>query len=193
MLTKGSSKMCKHFHIPLQSGSGKILKLMKRRYDPELFRERIRKIRESMPLACIASDVIVGFPGETDKEFKETYDFINGLELSYLHVFSYSKRENTLAASMPEPVKDKVKKERSEILHKLSEEKKWKFYLQNKDRLIQVLFEADKSNGFMHGFTENYIKVKTPFTHSLVNQIIHVKLEKLDEDMTYFFERNPIL
>jgi threonylcarbamoyladenosine tRNA methylthiotransferase MtaB len=187
-LVASSRRFMPHFHIPLQSGSAKILKQMKRKYDPELFKDRILKIREVLPLACIASDVIVGFPGETDEDFQETYDFIKGLELSYLHVFSYSKRENTLAASMPEPVKDKVRKQRSEILHRLSAEKKQGFYLQNKGREMKVLFESDNTNGFMHGFTENYLKVKTKYSQSLVNRIVSVKLETLEPDLTFLYE-----
>ena len=187
-LVSSSRRFMPHFHIPLQSGSASILKMMKRKYDPASFAERIRKIREVLPLACIASDVMVGFPGETDKDFMDTFEFISQLELSYLHVFSYSRRENTLAVNMPEPVKDKVRKQRSEILHKLSEEKKLSFYLQNKGRETKVLFEADNNSGFMHGFTENYIKVKTKFDASLINRIVPVKLDKLEPDMTYLFD-----
>jgi len=184
-LIASSKKLMPHFHIPLQSGSGKILKLMKRKYDRELFASRIRKIRELLPLACIATDVIVGFPGESEEDFRETYDFIEGLELSYLHVFSYSRRENTLAATMAEPVQDKIKKQRSKLLHQLSENKKEIFYLKNKGLTAHVLFESDNSNGFMHGFTENYIKVKTKFNPRLVNQIIPVTLDVLGEELCY--------
>jgi threonylcarbamoyladenosine tRNA methylthiotransferase MtaB len=184
-LIASSRKFMPHFHIPLQSGSGKILKLMKRKYDRELFASRINKIRDLLPLACIATDVIVGFPGESDEDFRETHDFIEGLELSYLHVFSYSKRENTLAAAMAEPVQDKIKKQRSKVLHQLSENKKKIFYLKNRDLTAHVLFESDNSNGFMHGFTENYIKVKTRFTHTLINQIVPVKLDVLGDELCY--------
>ena len=137
-----------------------------------------------MPLACIASDVIVGFPGESEEDFTNTYDFINSLELSYLHVFSYSKRENTLASGM-EQVHDKVKKQRSEALHQLSDKKKKEFYLKNQGLEANVLFESDNSNGFMHGFTGNYIKVKTKFDANLVNKITTVKLNKLSEELCY--------
>jgi threonylcarbamoyladenosine tRNA methylthiotransferase MtaB len=184
-LIASSNKLMPHFHIPLQSGSGKILKLMKRKYDRELFASRIRKIRELLPLACIATDVIVGFPGESEEDFRETYDFIEGLELSYLHVFSYSRRENTLAATMAEPVQDKIKKQRSKLLHKLSENKKEIFYLKNRGLTAHVLFESDNSNGFMHGFTENYIKVKTKFNPLLVNQVVTVTLDVLGEELCY--------
>ncbi|MCX6248783.1 MAG: tRNA (N(6)-L-threonylcarbamoyladenosine(37)-C(2))-methylthiotransferase MtaB [Bacteroidetes bacterium] len=180
-----SEKFMPHFHIPLQSGSDKILKLMKRKYSRELFSSRIRKIREHLPLACIATDVIVGFPGETEADFGETLDFIRGIDLSYAHVFSYSKRENTLAAGMDEPVQDKIKKYRSEALHQLSEEKKSAFYHQNKGLTKSVLFESDNSGGFMHGFTENYIKVKTPYDENLVNQIVSVKLDVMDKELCF--------
>jgi len=184
-LIASSSRFMPHFHIPLQSGSGKILKLMKRKYDRELFASRIHKIRDLLPLACIATDVIVGFPGESEEDFRETYDFIEGLELSYLHVFSYSRRENTLAARMAEPVQDKIKKQRSNLLHQLSENKKKIFYMKNKDLTAHVLFESDNSNGFMHGFTENYIKVKTKFNPRLVNQVVAVKLNVLAEELCF--------
>jgi threonylcarbamoyladenosine tRNA methylthiotransferase MtaB len=184
-LIASSKKFMPHFHIPLQSGSPQILKLMKRKYDPELFTSRILKIRDLIPAACIATDVIVGFPGETDNDFMETYDFIESLELSYLHVFSYSKRANTLAANLTDPVQDKIKKHRSDILHQLSVNKKKIFYLKHKGMTGKVLFESDNSNGYMHGFTENYIKVKTKFNPTLVNKITPVLLDLLGEDLSY--------
>ncbi|MCX6243878.1 MAG: tRNA (N(6)-L-threonylcarbamoyladenosine(37)-C(2))-methylthiotransferase MtaB [Bacteroidetes bacterium] len=184
-LIASSGKFMPHFHIPLQSGSDTILKSMKRKYNTAHFASRIKKIREVLPLACIATDVIVGFPGETDADFRETYNYLEGLDLSYMHVFSYSKRENTLASKMPEPVQDRIKKERSHLLHQLSETKKKDFYLKNKGALARVLFEGDNSGGFMHGFTENYIKVRTLFDAELVNQIVEVRLEELDEKLEY--------
>ena len=184
-LVASSGKFMPHFHVPMQSGSDKVLKLMKRKYDTKLFASRIRMIRESLPFACIATDVIVGFPGETDSDFRETFEFIEGLELSYMHVFSYSRRENTLASKMTEPVQDKIKKERSQQLHRLSKQKKNTFYIKNRGAAAKVLFEGDNSGGFMHGFTENYIKVKTKFDPDLVNQIVEVKLDTLDENMEY--------
>jgi threonylcarbamoyladenosine tRNA methylthiotransferase MtaB len=184
-LIASSKKFMPHFHIPLQSGSDKILKLMKRKYNRDLFSSRIRKIREHLPLACIATDVIVGFPGETDEDFGETLDFIRGLGLSYAHVFSYSKRENTLAARMDEPVQDKVRKYRSEALHQLSEDKKSAFYHQNIGTTKSVLFESDNAGGFMHGFTENYIKVKTKFDPKLVNQVVDVRLDVLEKELCF--------
>jgi threonylcarbamoyladenosine tRNA methylthiotransferase MtaB len=180
-----SKKFMPHFHIPMQSGSPKILKLMKRKYERELFTSRIQKIRKLLPLACIATDVIVGFPGESEDDFSETVDFIESLELSYLHVFSYSRRENTLASKMADPVQDKIKKQRSVVLHALSEKKKRAFYLKNKGLTANVLFESDNSNGFMHGFTENYIKVKRKFDSSLINQVCAVKLEEFWEELCY--------
>ena len=180
-----SKNFLPHFHIPLQSGCNKILKDMHRKYKRELYQERVEKIRTLMPDACIAADVIVGFPGETDEDFKETLDFLQKLDISYLHVFTYSKRENTLAAKMNEMVPDRVKKDRSDILHKLSVEKKHQFYLQNLGKEVNVLFESDNSHGFMHGFSENYIKVSTIFNLELVNQVKSVKLENLSDDGEY--------
>jgi threonylcarbamoyladenosine tRNA methylthiotransferase MtaB len=177
-----SERFMPHFHIPLQSGSDKILAGMKRRYDTTLYRSRIRSIREKLPKACIAADVIVGFPGETGLDFTGTYSFIESLDISYLHVFSYSPRENTLALKLDSIVHDSVKKDRSEKLHHLSEEKKKHFYLENLGSEANVLFESGNTRGFMHGFTENYIKVKTPFNADNVNRILPVKLEKLDTD-----------
>ncbi|MEI7724151.1 MAG: tRNA (N(6)-L-threonylcarbamoyladenosine(37)-C(2))-methylthiotransferase MtaB [Bacteroidota bacterium] len=177
-----SANFLPHFHIPLQSGCNKILKAMHRKYNRELYASRVQQIKELMPHACIAADVIVGFPGETDEDFEDTFSFLKNLNISYLHVFTYSKRDNTLAAKMEAPVPDKVKKERSDALHKLSDEKKHRFYHENMGRKAKVLFESDNSQGFMHGFTENYIKVKTKFNSELVNRIVKVKLENLVED-----------
>ena len=135
-----------------------------------------------MPNACIAADVIVGFPGETDEDFMETFNFLEQVDISYLHVFTYSKRANTLAAKLESLVPDNVKKGRSEELHKLSEAKKHQFYLKNQGREAMVLFESDNSQGFMHGFTENYIRVKTKFNLEFVNRVIRVNLENLAGD-----------
>lgn len=188
-LVAGSKKFMPHFHIPLQSGSDRILKAMKRKYNLELFASRIRKIRSVLPLACIASDIIAGFPGESDQDFSDTVRFLEDLDISYLHVFTYSKRQNTLASQIKEVVQDKIKKERSDILHHLSEKKKKEFYQKSKDLEAMVLFESDNANGWMYGFTENYIKVKTPFNPSFINTVIPVKLDRLDEDMTYLFQQ----
>ena len=184
-LIASSGKFMPHFHIPLQSGADRILKLMKRKYQSEHFASRILKIRSLQPHACIASDVIVGFPGESEDDFRKSFDFIEGLELSYLHVFSYSGRANTLAANMSEQVPDKIKKQRSDLLHRLSESKKKAFYLKHKGQSANVLFESDNTGGFMHGFTENYIKVKTKFDPTLINQIKPVILDKLGEELCY--------
>jgi threonylcarbamoyladenosine tRNA methylthiotransferase MtaB len=178
----GSNNFLPHFHIPLQSGCNKILKAMHRKYNRELYASRVQKIRELMPRACIAADVIVGFPGETEEDFIDTYNFLQQLDISYLHVFTYSKRDNTLASKMESPVPDKVKKERSDSLHKLSDIKKHKFYTENMGSVVNVLFESSNSQGFMHGFSENYIKVKTPYNPDFVNKVLQVKLEVLQED-----------
>ena len=176
-----------HFHIPLQSGSNRILKLMHRKYTRELYASRVERIRKSMPGACIAADVIVGFPGETDEDFEDTYSFLEALDISYLHVFSYSRRENTKAAAMADPVPDKVRRERSDRLHALSEIKKETFYLQNRGTIQQVLFESDNTDGFMHGFTGNYIRVKTTFNTALINSVTEVALDNLDKDGIYIY------
>jgi threonylcarbamoyladenosine tRNA methylthiotransferase MtaB len=181
----GSKKFMPHFHIPLQSGTDTVLKAMKRRYNTELFASRIQKIRSVIPHACIASDIIAGFPGESEKDIADTCDFLESLDISYMHVFTYSKRADTLASQIKEVVQDKIKKERSEALHLVSEKKKLAFYRENKGLETQVLFESDNSNGWMHGFTENYIRVKTRFNPELVNQIVPVKLQNLEDDLTY--------
>ena len=158
---------------------------MHRRYTRELYHERVETIKALMPDACIAADVITGFPGETEEDFNDTFRFLSDLDISYLHVFTYSRRDNTLAAKMAEPVPDKVKKERSEALHRLSDEKKHRFYRNNHGKVVSVLFESDNSHGFMHGFSENYIRVKTAYNAELVNQTVSVTLENLGEDGEY--------
>ncbi len=180
-----SKKFLPHFHIPLQSGSDTILKAMKRKYNCELFADRILKIKSIIPDCMIAVDVIVGFPGETDEYFNESYEFIRDLDINYAHVFSYSERPGTLAANIKEKVPSKTIKERSQKLHHLSERKKQKFYLDHKLKSFQVLFESADNKGSIHGFTENYIKVKHPFNNKLSNQILTVTLENLDEEGIY--------
>lgn len=170
-----------HFHIPLQSGSNKILKLMRRRYQRELYVSRVEKIKERMPHCCIGVDVIVGFPGETDEDFKETYQFLNELNISYLHVFTYSERENTLAAEMGESVPSNKRAERSKMLHILSDKKRRKFYEENIGTLSTVLFENDVENGKMHGFTENYIRVIAKYDPILINELRTVQLTSINE------------
>ncbi|MBL0048573.1 MAG: tRNA (N(6)-L-threonylcarbamoyladenosine(37)-C(2))-methylthiotransferase MtaB [Bacteroidetes bacterium] len=179
-----------HFHIPLQSGSNKILKLMRRRYLRELYVERVAKIKELLPHCCIGVDVIVGFPGESDEDFLDTYTFLNELNISYLHVFTYSERDNTDAVLMPEIVPIHVRQKRNKMLRILSEKKRRNFYESQVGNSFPVLFEADNKAGFMHGFTPNYVKVKTAFDEALINQSIEVKLVEidLDGDMKIEFE-----
>lgn len=188
-----SERIMPHFHIPLQSGSDHVLKAMKRKYNKDLFASRVQKIRSILPLACIASDVIVGFPGETDDDFSETVELIERLDISYLHVFSYSSRENTLASKMTNLVQDKIKKQRSDILHALSNKKKKSFYLKNQGHEAHVLFESGNSNGFMHGFTGNYVKVSISYNPEFVNQIKKVKLEQPDQDLTYLVKEEDFI
>lgn len=177
----GSKHFVPHFHIPLQSGSNKILKLMKRRYQRELYAERVRMIKEVMPHCCIGVDVIVGFPGETDDDFLETYQFLNELNISYLHVFTYSERANTPAAEMANPVPHAKRAERSKMLHILSDKKRRKFYEENLGRSAQVLFENDIEDGMMHGFTENYVRVVAKYDPVLVNEIVPVTLLRIND------------
>lgn len=171
-----------HFHIPLQSGSNDILKKMKRRYMRELYTERVAKIREVMPYACIGVDVIVGFPGETDEHFLETYHFLNDLDISYLHVFTYSERDNTEAVEMDGVVPMNVRSKRSKMLRGLSVKKRRAFYESQIGTNRAVLFESENKEGYIHGFTENYVKVKTPWNPELVNTLHDIQLTKIDED-----------
>ncbi len=171
-----------HFHIPLQSGSNDILKKMKRRYLREVYTERVAKIREVMPHACIGVDVIVGFPGETDEHFLETYHFLNDLDISYLHVFTYSERDNTEAVDMDGVVPMNVRSKRSKMLRGLSVKKRRAFYESQIGTNRTVLFESENKEGYIHGFTENYVKVKTPWNPELVNTLHEINLTKIDED-----------
>jgi len=171
-----------HFHIPLQSGSNDILKLMRRRYMRELYVERVSKIKELMPDACIGVDVIVGFPGETDEHFLETYHFLNELDISYLHVFTYSERDNTPAAEMEGVVPKKVRNKRSKMLRGLSVKKRRAFYESQLGTTHTVLFEGENKLGYIHGFTENYVKVKAPWNPELVNTLHEVTLTEIDTD-----------
>ena len=171
-----------HFHIPLQSGSNEILKLMRRRYMRELYAERVAKIREVMPHACIGVDVIVGFPGESDERFLETYHFLNELDISYLHVFTYSERDNTPAAEMEGIVPMKVRNKRSKMLRGLSAKKRRAFYESQLGTTRTVLFEGENKEGYIHGFTENYVKVKAPWNPELVNTLQQITLTEIDED-----------
>ena len=175
-----SEKFLPHFHIPLQSGSNKILKAMRRRYERELYAERVNKMKSLMPHAAIGVDVIVGFPSESKEDFLDTYEFINGLDVSYLHVFTYSERENTTALRINEVVPVNERNERSKQLHILSEKKKRFFYEQNTNKVYPVLFEAENDGGTMYGFTSNYIKVSIPYDPILVNEIKDFKLTATD-------------
>jgi threonylcarbamoyladenosine tRNA methylthiotransferase MtaB len=177
-----SKKFVPHFHIPLQSGSNDVLKLMRRRYQRELYVSRLQKIRELMPDCCIGVDVIVGFPGETDERFLETYQFLNELDISYLHVFTYSERQNTLAVTMDGVVPAAVRADRSKMLHSLSDKKRRAFYEKNIGKEGTVLFENDLENGMMFGFTENYVKVTAKYDPLLVNEFKQVKLTSINSD-----------
>ena len=178
----GSKRFVPHFHIPLQSGSDKILGLMKRRYQRNLYTERVARIKQVMPNCCIGVDVIVGFPGETHEDFLDTYQFLNGLDISYLHVFTYSEREQTAAAEMSGVVAGSTRADRSKMLHILSDKKRRVFYQGQVGSIGEVLFEDDQKNGFMHGFTKNYVKVKAKYDPVMVNEIKTVKLVLLTAD-----------
>ncbi len=177
-----SKRFVPHFHIPLQSGSNKILGLMRRRYRRELYAERVSKIKSLMPDCCIGVDVIVGFPGETREDFLDTYQFLNDLEISYLHVFTYSERENTPAVEMSGAVPGAQRADRSKMLHILSDKKRRFFYESQLGKTAEVLFEADQKSGYMHGFTRNYVKVKAPYDPILINELKAVELVNIAAD-----------
>lgn len=177
-----SKKFVPHFHIPLQSGNDKILKAMRRRYLRELYSERISWIRSEIPHCCIGVDVIVGFPGETESDFLDTYQFINELDISYLHVFTYSERPNTPAIEMGDIVPMEVRRERNEMLRILSQKKKMAFTEQYLGTIRKVLIEHSQDADVMHGFTDNYIKVSVPRDESLFNQLVDVRLMHWDDD-----------
>jgi len=171
-----------HFHIPLQSGSDQILEKMRRKYKSALFAERVAQIKSSNPDTCIGVDVIVGFPGETDEDFLTTVNFLKDLDISYLHVFTYSERANTGAPKLGAKVPMDTRRERSKILHLLSDRKKRAFYETQIGQKRQVLFEQEENEGFLYGFTENYVKVKTAFNPALINQMVSVELTEIDRD-----------
>lgn len=177
-----SKRFVPHFHIPLQSGSDRILKLMRRKYERSLYAERVQQIKSLRSDACIGVDVIVGFPGETDEDFMETIDFLKNLDISYLHVFTYSERANTGAPKLGEAVPMEVRRERSKQLHLLSDRKKRQFYTENMGSVRSVLFEQEEDEGIMYGFTENYVKVKYTYQTDLVNTFQSIKLLDLDRD-----------
>ena len=183
-----SKNFVPHFHVPLQSGSNQLLKLMRRRYMKELYQNRVAHIKEKMPNACIGVDVIVGFPGETEDIFLETYEFLNAMDISYLHVFSYSERPNTVAATMDGKVPKNVRSKRSKMLRGLSAKKRRAFYESQLGTVQSVLFEAENKEGYIHGFTRNYVKVKTPWNPALVNTTQEVNLKEIDQDGLVRFE-----
>src|SRR5699024_1774983 len=171
-----STKFVPHFHMPLQSGSNSILAQMRRRYKRELYAERVQQIHDLMPNCCIGVDVIVGFPGETKEHFLETYEFLNQLNISYLHVFTYSERENTIAAQMSGAIPNNLRSDRSKKLHSLSEKKRSSFYESQLGRSEYALLENNVKDGYMTGFTRNYVKIRVPYDESYVNQIVNVDL-----------------
>lgn len=177
-----SKSFVPHFHIPLQSGSDELLKKMKRRYLRKTYTDRVHKIKEMMPNACIGVDVIVGFPGETDALFLETYRYLQEMPISYLHVFTYSERPNTEAIMMDGVVPQNIRKKRSKMLRGLSVKKRRAFYESQLNNELEVLFESENKEGYMHGFTQNYVKVKHPWNPELANTIQKVKLLKIDDD-----------
>ena len=177
-----SSSFVPHFHIPLQSGSDELLKKMKRRYLKDTYTNRVSRIKETMPNACIGVDVIVGFPGETDALFLETYNYLNDLDISYLHVFTYSERPNTEAVALNGIIPKKVRAKRSKMLRGLSAKKRRFFYESQLGNSLTALFESENKEGYIHGFTENYVKVKTPWNPELVNTLHEITLTEIDED-----------
>jgi threonylcarbamoyladenosine tRNA methylthiotransferase MtaB len=178
-----------HFHIPMQSGSNVVLKLMKRRYLIDTYMERITYIKRLMPNACIGADVIVGFPGETDELFLETYDFIQTLGISYLHVFTYSERDNTEAVDFKNEVPKNIRSKRSKLLRSLSVQLRREFYKNQLGSNQNILFENENKKGYIHGFSSNYVRVKTPWRKDLVDCIKPYKLKKIDLDGLVIVEK----
>jgi threonylcarbamoyladenosine tRNA methylthiotransferase MtaB len=181
-----------HFHIPLQSGSDTLLKLMKRRYLQETYTNRVEAIKNKMPDSCIGVDVIIGFPGETDELFLETYNYLNELDISYLHVFTYSERPNTEAVEMEGVVPQNVRNKRSKMLRGLSVKKRRAFYESQLGKNFTVLFESENKDGYIYGFTENYVKVKTPWNPELANTLHEIKLTEINEDGIVRFDWKKI-
>jgi threonylcarbamoyladenosine tRNA methylthiotransferase MtaB len=177
-----SKRFAPHFHIPLQSGSDDILEKMRRKYKTSLYAQRVERIKATNPDACIGVDVIVGFPGETDEDFLATVNFLKDLDISYLHVFTYSERANTGAPKLGTKVPMETRRERSKILHLLSDRKKLAFYQTQVGKRKAVLFEQEENEGWLYGFSENYVKVKTPYNEALINQIVAVELTEIDRD-----------
>jgi threonylcarbamoyladenosine tRNA methylthiotransferase MtaB len=189
-----SNSFVPHFHIPLQSGSDILLKMMKRRYLQKTYTNRVSKIKKVMPNACIGVDVIVGFPGETDELFLETYNYLNNLDISYLHVFTYSERPNTEAVTFDNVVPKNIRNKRSKMLRGLSVKKRRAFYESQLNNKVTVLFESENKGGYIHGFTENYIKVKTPWNPEYVNTLHEIQLTEIDTDglVRFDFVGEPI-
>lgn len=188
-----SKRFVPHFHIPLQSGSNKVLGLMRRRYKRELYVDRVQKIKDLMPDCCIGVDVIVGHPGETEEEFLETYHFLNELPISYLHVFTYSERENTTALTIKPVVPQSKRAERSKMLHILSDKKRRYFYEQQLGKSFEVLFEEDVEDGQMQGFTENYVRVTAKYDPLLINETKQVALVSINEKMLVDVQEAEVL
>ena len=187
-----SASFVPHFHIPLQSGNNELLGLMRRRYKRELYEGRVAKIKSVLPHACIGVDVIVGFPGETEADFLDTYHFLNELDISYLHVFTYSERDNTPAATMDGIVPKNVRSKRSKLLRGLSAKKRRAFYESQLESEREVLFEGENKEGYIHGFTENYVKVKAPWNPELINTIHKIQLTHIDPDGLVRFDFTPV-
>ena len=187
-----SKVLVPHFHIPLQSGSDKILKLMKRRYLSYHYKKVIEEINNKVPNVCIGVDVIVGFPGESEEHFNETLSFLKSIEISYLHVFTYSERENTEALNIKDPVSPKIRKYRSKVLRNLSEKKKLAFYKKNIGLVKNVLFENKNEDGYVFGFSENYIKIKSKYNEELTNSIKKVEISQIAYDKNTYAEGNLI-
>lgn len=175
-----SQRFVPHFHIPLQSGADSLLRSMRRRYQRSLYQDRVASIKSLMPHACIGVDVIVGLPGETEELFLETAQFLNELDISYLHVFTYSERPNTAAANYEGKVDPRTRHERSKMLRSLSEKKRRHFYENHLGSVREVLFEQEEDSGMMHGFTDNYVRIETPYDPLLINEIRPVRLEAIN-------------
>jgi len=188
-----SERFVPHFHIPLQSGNNKILRAMRRRYLRELYEDRVNKIKQLMPNCCIGVDVIVGFPDETQEDFLDSYNFLNELDISYLHVFTYSERANTTAVEMENPVPLKTRQERSKMLRILSEKKRRQFYESQLGTQHTVLFEDDIDNGMMHGFTENYVRVSAKYDPMLINELKTLTLSGINENGTVSVEESEMV
>lgn len=191
-LTASSPKLMPHLHLPLQSGSDKILKLMGRKYDTAFFAQKVKSIHSEMPNCCIGTDIITGFPGETESDFEDSLTFVKELPLSYLHVFTYSEREGTKAAHLSQKVATGIAKKRSLRLQALALDKKMAFYESQRGKEHNILFEDANIKGFMYGFTENYVKVKTPYNKSYSNEIITSHLTKIDSDGIFIIDAHAL-